>query len=216
MRKNLLALAAIVVAALAPPSLSAQAGVSVHVGTLGVGGDLAVSLGPMAGLRGRASFHPWEPSRTFDEVDVTASMQSPNFAAFFDFFPMGRSFRLVGGVVRFGSDVELVGVPLADVEINGVTYQPDEIGTLTGLIGAKEYAPYAGIGFGNPIGKFGFVMELGVAFQGPPTLSVTTDGLLANEPLFQTNLDAEVAEVEDDLERFRFFPVISLGFSIGA
>jgi len=198
-----------------PEAVSAQIGFTANAGTLGVGADVALSLSPMLGIRGRASFQPWEPTYTVDEVEVTAQMQSPNFSAFVDFMPFGTSIRLVGGVVRFGSNIEVIGVPLEAVDVIGVTYQPNEIGTLTGVIVTKEFAPYAGIGFGNPMGRFGLVVDLGVAFQGRPELEVSADGPFGNEPQFQSNLNVEVQQAEEDLQSFRFFPVISLGLSIG-
>ena len=204
-----------VAAVVVPGEASAQVGFTANAGTLGVGADVAVSLSPMFGVRGRASFQPWEPTYTVDEVEVTAQMQSPNFSAFLDFTPFGTSIRLVGGVVRFGSNIEVVGVPLEPVDVNGVTYEPSQIGTLTGVILTKEVAPYAGIGFGNPMGRFGLVVDLGVAFQGRPELQVSADGPFANDPQFESNLNVEVQQAEEDLESFRFFPVISLGLSIG-
>lgn len=200
---------------LTPAPLGAQVGLTANAGTLGIGADVSMSLGPMLGIRGRASIQPWEPTYTVDQVEVTAQMQSPNFSAFIDFYPLGSSLRLVGGAVRFGSNIEVVGVPLEAVEVNGVMYEPNQIGTLTGLIVTREIAPYAGIGFGNPMGRFGLVVDLGVAFQGRPDLQVSADGLFANETVFQTNLDAEVQQAEQDLEAFRYFPVVSIGFSIG-
>ncbi|MCA9738849.1 MAG: hypothetical protein R3E98_14310 [Gemmatimonadota bacterium] len=211
-RTALLALALLAASAL---PATAQVGLGVNASTLGVGGDVSLMVAPVLGVRGRVSVQPWEPSHTVDDVEVTASMSSPNLSAFVDFYPFGRTLRLVGGVVKFGSNIEVVGVPLNDVEINGVLYEPGQIGRVIGTIVTRETAPYAGIGFGSPVGGFGLVLDLGVAFQGKPTLDVTTDGILSGEPTFQANLDAEIADAERELERFRFYPVVSLGFSIG-
>ncbi|MEZ4415787.1 MAG: hypothetical protein R3E10_08525 [Gemmatimonadota bacterium] len=207
-------LSAALVAGLSAPA-SAQIGLTANIGTLGVGGDVALAVAPLIGLRGRVTVQPWEPTRTVDQVEVTASMSSPNISAFVDFYPLGRTLRLVGGVVKFGSNIQVVGVPLEPVEINGVTYQPEQVGSVTGTILTKEFAPYAGIGFGSPIGGFGLVVDLGVAFQGAPGVAVSTDGLLSTEAAFQADLDAEIAQIEQDLEPFRFYPVVSIGFSIG-
>ena len=58
-------------------------------------------------------------------------------------------------------------------------------------------------------------LDLGVVLQGEPTLQVTADGEFAADPIFQANLDAEVAQLEDDISSFKYYPVISVGLAFG-
>jgi hypothetical protein len=41
---------------------------------------------------------------------------------------------------------------------------------------------------------------------------MATDGLLAGNPTFEASLDAERAELEDELSDYKAWPVVSLGF----
>ena len=62
----------------------------------------------------------------------------------------------------------------------------------------------------------GFFVDLGVAYQGAPELELDPFGNATALPGFNANLETERQDIEDALGKyFRFYPVISLGFSIG-
>ncbi len=194
-----------------------QIGASGHVSTLGIGGNLALGLSPIFGVRAGLSVQPWEPEREIDDVAVTASFSSPVYSLLVDFHPFMGSFHLTGGMIQFGDNISMVGTPVRPVEVNGVTYQPSEVGSVTAVIVTKKRTPYLGIGWGSPAkSAFGVTFDVGVAFQGRPGLQVTADGPFAGDPLFQANLDAEVARLEDDISSFKYYPVVSIGLGFGA
>lgn len=215
--KNVLRSAAAVamLALVASPAAAQGIGIAGHASTLGVGGDLGIALSPVVSVRARASFQPWEPSRVVDDIDVTATLSSRTYAAFVDLHPFAGSFHISGGLVQFSAPITVVGQPLSSVEINGSMYEPDQVGRVEAIVRTKERAPYAGIGWGKAAGSFGMMLDLGVVFQGEPQLEVTVDGPFSSDPVFQQNLNAEVAEVENDISGFKYYPVISLGFSLG-
>ena len=201
----------------ASPASAQSIGIAGHASTLGLGGEVAYSVSPMVSVRARASFQLWEPNRIVDELDVTATLSSRAYGLLVDVHPFTGSFHVTGGLVQFSAPIKVVGQPLNDVEINGIMYDPSEIGSVQALLRTKERAPYAGIGWGKAAGSLGLMFDLGVVFQGEPQLEVTVDGpLLSSDPIFQQNLDAEVAEVQGDLAGFRYYPVLSVGFSVGA
>lgn len=73
-------------------------------------------------------------------------------------------------------------------------------------------APYVGIGWGNAFGRsrrWGFVTDLGVAFTGSPDVALSATGTLASDPGFRADLAREEADLEDDLEDFKIYPVFS-------
>jgi len=51
-----------------------------------------------------------------------------------------------------------------------------------------------------------------VLWQGAPTVTMNSTGLLANDPTFQAALETERLELEDDMSNFKAWPVFSLGF----
>jgi hypothetical protein len=55
-------------------------------------------------------------------------------------------------------------------------------------------------------------LDFGVLWQGSPQVSIAADGLLAGDPTFEASLDAERADLENELSEFKAWPVVSLGF----
>jgi len=99
-------------------------------------------------------------------------------------------------------------------DINGVSYSAAQVGNLRGNVDFNSIAPYLGIGWGNPFGSGGnwsFSCDLGVVFQGSPNVSLAADGQFADDPAFQANLEAERRDLEDELDSYKYYPVVSLG-----
>ncbi len=187
-----------------------------HAGTLGVGGDISLGLGRQLAVRAGGNVQPWEPSREYSGVEFTLDLPTPTYTAMVDWHPGGSVFRLSGGVVRFTRDTEVRARPVVPVEIGNATYPADQVGTLTGQLDTRSIAPYAGLGFGKPPGRggLGLALDVGVAWQGAPDVSLSATGPLASDPAFQQNLDREERNIEDDAKALRFYPVLSLGLVI--
>ena len=50
-------------------------------------------------------------------------------------------------------------------------------------------------------------------FQGVPGVSLTADGTMSGNPAFQADLAKEEADVQDEADKFQFYPVLSIGIS---
>ena len=203
--------------ALLPSRADAQAGIAIHVGTLGVGADIATSFGSRIGIRTGFNFFPTDIDATVSDIPYQIDLASPTFTAMLDLYLLGP-IRLSGGAVYTTDDIVLAGEITGDVEINGTIYSPAEIGILTGTVLTKELSPYAGIGLGNPAGRsrIGFFLDLGVAFHGTPGFTLTAVGGSANNlPQFQSDLAAEEQSIQDELVNITVYPVVAIGFYIG-
>jgi hypothetical protein len=78
-------------------------------------------------------------------------------------------------------------------------------------------APYIGIGWGNPVGRgrrWGFYSDMGVAFADSPDVVLRSNGTLAGDPTFQTDLAKEAKDIKDDLDSLEIYPVLSIGLYI--
>ncbi len=202
---------------LIPSRVHAQAGIAIHVGTLGVGADIATSFGSRIGLRSGFNFFPTDVDRTVSGIPYQIDFASPTFTAMLDLY-LGGAFRVSGGAIYTTDDIILAGEITAPIIINTTSYTPAQVGTLTGTIVTNELSPYAGIGLGNPArSKFGFFLDLGVAFHGTPAFTLTAVGGSASgtQP-FESDVDAEELSIQNDLSRyFKVYPVATIGFSIG-
>ncbi len=199
-----------------PSRAHAQAGIAIHVGTLGVGIDIATSFGSRIGLRSGFNFFPTDIDATVSDVPYQIDLASPTFTVMLDLYLAGP-LRVSGGVLFTTDDLVLASEITGYVDINGSSYSPAEVGRLTGTIVTRELSPYAGIGLGNPgRSRFGFFLDLGVGFHGTPVFTLTAVGGSANSsPQFQADLDAEELSIQQDISKITVFPVATIGFSIG-
>ncbi len=203
--------------AVSPLPVHAQgAGIAFHVGTLGVGADIAASFGSRIGLRSGFNFFPTDIDATVSDVDYQIDFASPTFTVMLDLYLLGP-LRVSGGAVYTTDDIVLAGELTGPVDINGSIYSPAQVGILTGTILTNELSPYAGIGLGNPgSSRFGLFLDLGVAFHGTPGFTLTAVGGSANTLLqFQSDLAAEAQSIRDELVNITVYPVVTLGFYIG-
>lgn len=208
------AIALVATMSLAAP-LAAQVGLAAHVGTFGIGADISIGVLRGIAIRAGGNVQPWDPTLEFDDIEYTIDLASPTGFGVVDLYIAGP-LRLTGGAVYFSNDTEVEGKLTQNVEIGGGSYTPQQVGTLTGVFEAAKLAPYGGIGFGKAprTRGLGFVMDLGVAFHGRPSVHLSADGPFASDPVFQTNLAEEEENITDDAKSFRFYPVASIGFVI--
>ncbi len=214
--KKIFCISIVAAVAVSPSPAHAQgAGIAFHVGTLGVGADIATAFGSHVGLRSGFNFFPTDVDATVSDVSYQIDFASPTFTLVLDLYLVGP-LRLSGGGVFSPDDIVLRGEFAGTVDINGTSYIASQVGTLTGTIVTNEVSPYAGIGFGNPArSKFGFFLDLGVAFHGTPVFTLEADGPASSDPSFQADRAAEQQSIQSDLTNITVYPVATIGFSIG-
>lgn len=197
----------------ASPAPAQELGAAAHVGTLGLGADVAVSVHDNVGLRASFNYFPFDINFEVAGIDYSVDLPSPQFMLLADFYPTGQ-FRLSGGLLISSTDFDVTGELQQAVDIGNTTYTAAEVGNLTGTFATRDVSPYIGIGLGNPVAsRIGFFLDLGVAFHGNPEVSAQADGPVASQPGFQQDLDAEVQELQDDVDNIIVYPVLSLGIS---
>lgn len=214
--KKIFCISIVAAVAVSPlPAHAQRAGIAFHVGTLGVGADIAAAFGSHVGLRSGFNFFPTDIDATISRVPYQIDFASPTFTLVLDLYLVGP-LRLSGGGVFSPDDIVLRGELPGTVDINGTSYIASQVGNLTGTIVTNEVSPYAGIGLGNPgRSKFGFFLDLGVAFHGTPVFTLEADGPASSNLLFQADLAAEQQSIQDELTNIIVYPVVTIGFSIG-
>jgi hypothetical protein len=200
------------------PAWGQGLGLGARVGTLGLGGELALGLSERIVVRGGVGFVPFEPGRTFSDVDVSLSLPTV-YNVGVDLY-LNRAMRIGGGVLFQSQDVEVNGSFDTSQDIGGSTFEPAELGVLTGVLDSRDRAPYVLIGFGpHTAAGAGLFLDLGFVYLGDPAVRLgATGGTLSDgvDPL-RSALDQEAAEFEDDMPGYmKFWPIISLGFRMGA
>jgi hypothetical protein len=189
-------------------------GVTVKVGTLGMGGDVTLGLNRYLGLRAEVNGFQWETTRDQDEGRIYADFEWLTAGLLLDVHPFGGGFRLSGGGLLNKNRLHIRADLTKAVDLNGEEYWLDD---LQGEATFNDVAPYVGIGYGNAAGKddrWQFACDFGVLFQGSPKIGATAT---ASDPALQEQVDEglayEVAQIQDDANRYKYYPVIALGLS---
>ena len=211
--------AAVAAASFATPALAQDQsagsfGVGVTAGTLGIGPEVNFR-GDNFGVRGSATFFGMSRDVESDGVEYEGDLKLRSFGGSVDFYPGGGGFRISPGVRISNNRVELKASPAAttSVEIGDVTYTGAQIGVLTGEVKPNKLAPTLTIGYGSGKGSgLYFGIDAGVMFQGSPKVkNLVATGPIATNAAFQAELARERAEIEDDVDNFKLYPVLQLG-----
>lgn len=188
----------------------------VKVGTLGFGADASVYLDDWVNFRASGAILPFSYKDTIDDIDFDLDVDFKTAMFLLDFFPFeGGNFRISGGVVLLDNSLTLDATPTDSEEIGDNVYTPEEIGTIDGYVDFDPVAPYIGIGYGNavlPDASLTFVVDFGVVFQ-TYDIEVNASGTAAGDPTFQDDLAQLEKDIEDEVNRFKIYPVINFGIA---
>ena len=186
---------------------SAQAfGIGVRAGTTGLGADVAWSIAPTLSARLGYSGGKFGYDVETDQVNYDGDVKLSNLNALIDFAPLGPLFRISGGFIFNDNKVDVRSTNLPGGSLSG-SIKPD-----------RSAAPYLGIGYGRVAGAgVNFYADLGIMFQGSPQVSLaancTTPGLACTD--LQNRVAAERARLQDEVDRFKYYPVLNIGLTIG-
>ena len=185
------------------------AGIGVRAGTTGVGADIAWEIAPAVSARVGYSALNWGYDVNTSNASYKGDLKLSNLSGLLDFHPVGPVFRITGGVIINDNKYQATGHPSASPSSSfSATVEP-----------AHRAAPYLGIGWGNVSGAgVNFYADLGVMFMGSPkaTLNADCTGLTAAEcSTLQSQVAAEQASLESELKRFKAYPVLNIGVTIG-
>ncbi len=194
---------------------SSDAAIGVRAGLLGIGGEVSKLLTSHVGVRvGVNTFSATLNAKEQSNITYNGKVKLQSFTALLDLYPSPRgSFHLTGGLITRPLKVTLTGVPTGGTfDINSHPYTAAAVGTLTGTGEYGSAMPYVGIGVGTAASKHGglaFVFDLGTAI-GKPTISLTASGA-ANNAQLQSDLAAQIASTQKDLDKVPVYPVLSIG-----
>lgn len=198
-------------------------GVGARAGTVGIGPEVAVRLGPL-GLRGGYGLLPLELDATdFYKIDrvSAAKLKLPR-----DWYTVGAElhvggfFRLGGGLLYKPGDVtaDVTLDSTARITLGEHTYEPGEVATVKGVHSSRKTAAFASIGFGaNAPGGFGVSLDLGAAFLGDARVELEATGAsVVGTEDFRRHLDQEEANIADRAATYlKYWPIASVTVRFG-
>ncbi len=193
-------------------------GFGVKGGTLGGGVELSHPVTEDTNLRLGANYLKFSFDSTIDSIEYEMEPDFMNLSLMLDWHPFSGSFFVCGGAFITNHEIGVTGKAGKDIIPGGYSqfaYLADTV-ALEGTVDFNTIAPYAGIGWKSNHGQkgWGVSFDAGVMFQGAPQLSEIT---VVNAPIdvsgvteLQQYLDEERKKIEDDLEKFQYYPVVSL------
>jgi len=206
------------VVALAPTLVSTGASaqsIGVAVGTQGAGLEAGIDITEMLGLRVAGNYFSMSRGVSGDDVDYDGDLRLMSIGIVGDVYLFESGFRLTGGGYLNRNKIDLTAVPTSNVEIGGTTYTPAQLGTLDGFVRYRSFAPYAGLGYTGNRGDSGlsFVFDAGVMFQGGSRVALTANGPANGIPGFAADLERERRDIKDDVDDFKYYPVVKVGLA---
>ena len=209
MKHTLMALAALTLTA----GVHAQE-VYTGIGTHGVMLGYAHPLSSDFTLRGDfGTFGTRNRNERDGGIDYDGKLTYNRVGLFGDWFAFGNGFRFTGGVTFNNMKLDLVakgnGQPIT---IGNNTYPTDSTDRLNVKVEFPKTTPYLGIGYGHQLSAgWGFVFDLGASI-GKAKISETHSGNNFSQAS-QSDIDAELAEVHDDVGKIQAIPMIAIGFN---
>jgi len=202
------------------PAVYADTGdisVGVGIGTLGVKAD--ITIGISSKFNARIGYNGFSHDGNVTESDVTYEYEINllSFPLLLDWHPFkNEGFRISAGVLINQNEVNMEATLQDTYNIGGTTYTASQIGKLYGTMDFNTLAPYVGFGYGNAIGKnkrWSFACDFGVVYQGEPDIELKADGTMASDPTFTQNLEQERQDWEEEVEDYKYYPLITCGIT---
>lgn len=167
---------------------------------------------------------------------VDGNIKAHHIGALVDFYPFGNTWFLGGwrlsggyfaGKLNLSADIASQSDTVYEFELDGQTYTYDSSDAKgTAKVGWKYSGPYVGTGF--DFGLFWGIkiyMDAGVVFTDKAAkadLVIPLDGLKVNgenvkgnktlETEFENRKKTELEDVQDELDKYKFYPMVKLGF----
>lgn len=186
----------------------------VKAGTLGIGLEGIWRPIDWIDLRVGGNMYDYSETGAQAGINYDATLELQTYYATANLrFPLSP-FRLTAGFYSNSNKIKMASIDTPTFDIGGTTYTSTEVGTLTSTTSWGSTSPYFGAGFDFELfGKVGMNFDFGVLWQGDPKVSLDATGTLAGAQAFLDSLEVERAELADEVDVLKAYPVVSLGFN---
>jgi hypothetical protein len=188
----------------------------VKAGTLGLGAEAIWRPIEWLDVRAGGNFFDYDDNGAQAGINYDATLSLNTYYLTGNFrFPLSP-FRLTAGAFANNNEVRMTSQDMSQYYVgdNGTPYLPAEVGTLESVTSFDSVAPYVGAGFDFSLfDRLGLSLDFGVLWQGDPTVTLSANGLLGQDPGFLADLEVERQQLEKEIEDLKAYPVVSLGIS---
>lgn len=206
--------------------------VAVDAGSTGVGAGLVVEVAPSvnvrAAWRGLSVSHDVDAKdnngMAGDEMHYEGDLKLRGGHLLLDYHPGAGSFYLSAGGMwnrsEFQAEARCPSTNITGCEVGSnpsARVAPGD--TIHTDISFPALAPYAGIGFGNAMGKnsgFAVQLDIGVLLQGKAAVEMSYSGSCSGsvaDAECRNQIEQEEQELENDLKDYQLYPVLNLSLA---
>tara|TARA_B000000460_G_C21481106_1_gene377055 strand:- start:341 stop:1042 length:702 start_codon:yes stop_codon:yes gene_type:complete len=183
-------------------------------GTLGIGPEVGWRFSDHMGVRADASFLRVGADPSSDDLDYDARLKLQSYGAMVDVYPFGGAFRISAGarINRNRADL-LAQLPgEGSVGLGDGTYTAAQVGRISGEADVKGFAPAFTLGWGGSKRRGMFIAaDAGVLLQGSVRVrEFTATGTSSGDPDFRADLEQERQAIQDDVDDYKVYPIVTL------
>lgn len=195
-------------------SSDASVDIDLHASSIGAGVGFAIPLSENVAGRLSLSKLNYTFQTTQDQINYDATFKLGSVAALADWHVFGGVTHLTAGIIFNNNDFTMTAVPSGSgFTIDGQLYNTTDVSSLNATVTFNKVAPYLGFGWSGRASKtgFSFKSDIGVMFIGSPKSSLSITGAQATNPTVLGHVANAQNQLDQDLEKIRIYPVISLG-----
>jgi len=215
MKKTILATA--LISGLAVSAHAAPFSAGLGVSTLGIGANAGYKINNSFKVRVAGNYFKYNKSVNNGDFTYKGKLRMFTLGALGDWHFLENGFRVTGGLMYNGNQLNVDATPSNSHTYNGTTYTPQQIGTVKGRLNFRRIAPYLGVGFDSgheSASGFSFNADLGVLFQGKVRGKVKSiSGTLSNNATAVENVKEDVVKAANKKKLLQYYPVIAVGVS---
>lgn len=201
--------------------LNAKADILIEpkVGTQGLGLDISNKFTPFTGIRLSGNYLDGKTDGKIEDISYDIDAKLLNAGALIDIYPLGGSFRISAGGFYSDNELDINARLNNDIKIGDITFSKNDVGTFSGNIKQKsKFSPYIGIGRSKSyaiLGGLGFNFDIGVKFTGKYDVDAKSiGGALTGNSSLENEIAKEEQKIKDDLDDYKFYPVVSVGITL--
>ena len=206
-------------------------GLGVKLSTLGAGIEAATAVTRRSNVRGGFNAFSYGTDFTKDGANYSGELRLRSAQVVYDQYLVG-GLHVSPGVLFYNGNrgIATVSVPGGQsFSLGGTTYYSSAANPVTGngTLNLGTVSPMVLIGVGNLLPRsnrhFAVNFEAGVIFQRPPSATLSLAGTtcdatgavcapIASNPLIQSSIQSEQTKINNDVNFFKYYPIISFGF----
>lgn len=190
-----------------------KTGLGISVSTFGIGPFVFYQLKKNIRIKANANFifYNYSLNKLLAELEGTAKLRVGGIGLFSDWH-FCKFIYLTGGFSTNFNSVDVNGKMANSIMIGDIEMTPDDIGSVGIRVEpAWALSPYVGIGGGRKISrkhKFGYSLEIGTFFQGPPQVDLSASGMLT-----PTASAEQEKIIENNIKPIDFWPKVAINIS---